>query len=734
MKQLLLSALLLSTSIGMDTDDHGTPSKKRSHDTMQGIPELKSVRGQAIHPELDRWKQEIQNAINLGIPDVCHIMRDQNGHMHPVQNYQEAQMYHRQIQERRAIREQAPDRSNLNKRMKFIEEELGLGIHQCFGISAEELERLTNIQNRLNQFLAHSRSITADAAIPVLSTYIGYKRPTQQPNDQINIQVVSIISRFIPTLEGIQELLHSIPDDSLAIAPKTALKGTKEGSVPELLERATLFLSEQTPEATYLNIQTLLSTIKSADYDIAHHRSGKTGVKGLTRLEALIGGYEFGSTDTFYPQTPSLYNIILGCNLEDTIKEQLIAYRGQLLSISRLITQSESPRLTNEHTISLLCQNNSQLRLVAQRLAEQHTTTETVSLTHRDVDSNLSRWVKQRAFMRLNILQTRADFSKSHQEAQAKTQRLDDIKRRLIRMSSDFMDRAKSLAPIIKILKSLDKAPALDLTTANQFAEAIENFLATKPGRISVDVLEANFGQYFQTETRGSLLEDLAWFKNEQVSVQDSAQTDALIASIVEAQQAHRVFLTALENIRTNLTSLRFNSSSDTGIVKTQFFLTEMLRPENNYMTLPSYERADLYTHALNALLDPIIWSDENRDLAQALFTTARDAYITSCKKIASIALPEYDEGESFELPGFEISLTEETTAQANSGFAPPPPPPSAYSWNHLQSALNQYLKLNPESKQYTIALLTDLVNTNLKYADATIPNALELKQKLGLN
>ncbi len=729
MNYILLSTLLISTAVGMDTAPMASPSKKRSHDQMMGIPVLESAKGQARHQAFTRWIHDISRSND---PDVRAVVFDETGHMRPISDSQAAEALNKEIQQRRAVRQHAPDRSNLHKRARFVESELGLGIHQCYGIAEDELERLTSIQTRLDNIIAHSRSITQDAKTSVLTGYIQYKRPQQHPNDEINTNVLQILSGFISTLIEIQSLLNAVPDDTLAVAPKTALAGTRENAVHELLEKVNIYFQEHghPSEATYPTIQSLLLTLKTCDVDIAHHRSGQSGVKGLTRLESLIGGYEFGSEGIFYPQTPSLYNVILGCNLNPQLKDNLIHCRARLLEISKLITERPSAQLTNPDVIALLCHHNSQTRLDAQRLANQH---QQQTLSYSMVMSNINLWSQQRSFLELHALRTKDDFGTYNADAKTRSSRFNTIHRTLTQMAETFSGRIQALAPVIKMLKVLGVTPSLDMTRASDFTETIEDFFESKPGQITVGMLENNMGQYFQAERRSTFLSDLVWYKNEQRSIQDSAQINTLIASIIEAQNAHVTFMLSLKAIRNNFPNLEFKPTSDFGVQKSQLFLFDMLQSENHYMMLPSQERADLYRHTLNALLDPTIWSDNSRDLALDLITTARDAYTQAISSIISITLPAYDNGESFTIPGFGTDDLD-YVSEPGTGSAPPPPPPSFYTWQKLQTSLTQYVAAQPEAKQTMIDVLTGVIHNTLHYADATVPTPLELKQKLGLN
>ncbi len=729
MNYILLSALLASTAVGMDSASMASPSRKRSHDQMMEFPVLESAKGHLRHQALTKWKNAIARSDD---PDVRAVMFDETGRMQSVATYDEAEYFNREIQQRRAVRQHAPDRSNIHKRAKFVEDELVLGIHQCYGIAEDELDSLTTVQTRLDNIIAHSKSITQDTKTSVLTGYIQYKRPQQHPDDEINTSVAQILSGFISTLRETQSLLNAIPDDTLAIAPKTALAGTRETAVPALLERINVYFQEHghPSEATYPTIKSLLLALKIYDVDIAHHRSGQSGVKGLTRLESLIGGYEFGSEATFYPQNPSLYNVILSCNLDPQLKEKLIHCRARLLEISRLITESPSAQLTNPGVIALLCNHNRKIHLDAQLLADQH---QQQTLSYSAVMSNINLWSQQKSFLELHALKTKDDFGTYNTEAKARSSRFNTIHRTLTQMAETFSGRIQSLAPVTKMLKMLGVTPSLDMTRASDFTETIEDFFESKPGQITVGMLEHDIGQYFQAERRSTFLSDLVWYKNEQRSIQDSAQINALIASIIEAQNAHVAFMLSLQAIRDNFSNLKFKPTSDLGVQKSQLFLFDMLQPTNHYMTRPPRERADLYRHTLNALLDSTIWSDNSRDLALDLITTARDAYTQALSSIISITLPTYDDGESFIIPGFgtdDLDYVSEPTT----GSAPPPPPPSFYTWQRLQTSLSHHIATQPEAKQTMIDILTEVINNALRYADATVPTASELKQKLGLN
>lgn len=743
MKHLLLSALLLSTSISAEPEENlRSNSGKRGYDDIYQPTQLKSVRGQGCHAELARWKESIAQAIQEGDCDVCAIMLDSGGRPHSVTSYVQADVYSSQIKERRSIRAHAPDRSNLNKRVKFVEDELGQGLHQCSGMTTQDLDTLQAMQDKLNRIIAHAQRVRSDSQV-ILAEKLGYAQPLGTPIHNLTILFSNLFGQLKPILESIYLNLNQVPDFDLSIGPKTALNGLRNNLLPEtigILENY-LELFPRTDSMTYQQVSEILTSISIRDHDLVSHRKGGSGTAGLTRLESIIGGYDYGSSDTFYPQQPSLFNVILSGNLNDTTRQSLIELRQNLIWASNLITKKSSTILSDETILITVCENNSSKLELARVLLNQHSLAHSSGMTHQTVSDNLNCWQSHKVFESLNGLRSPSDYQSIQFRFQQLQDQFDQTRSHFLQLKDRFLDRATSLSPLVKILKTLDFSPSLDLKQAANFSDALDGFLSSAPGRITLEILQTNFGQFFHESGRTAELQRLVDYKNSQLALDQESLIIPIVSSIVSAHQAHTDFMAILAEIRSAFSILQFKPTSEIGIKKTKFFLTEILQPRNHYVTLDPKTRADVYAHGLAALQDPGIWEENCSDDAINLFCRALNAYEAATRAIKLITLPSLGEETTHVVPGFRFGDHQEPAPnQTNTGFPPPPPPPPgggshsrAYTWARLTSDVAHHLATHPETKDFIVGTLQGIIQTNLTYADATLPTASQLKTQLNL-
>jgi hypothetical protein len=623
---------------------------------------------------------------------------------------------------------------------------LGCNVHQFYNLSDQHEQMIENLQSQLDKLLAHVARGKADGLEETLSSYLMLYTPTALSTLDLNYTFLSSVTPFQEALERLRIILGEISkayetsEGRSNIKHKTLLNGLIENVliVSQLIHNNS---PAKLPAVhDYEGVMSYLSSYSEGETGIAFQKKGQNGSAGLTALEALIGGFAYGTNHEMYTQQPNLFNFLMQSDLNPGLFAELVNLRENLCRFYIIITPARQSVLNSFPILQNFTAGKVELEERANQLLAQLTAPLEKSLTYKALKENIELWRTNRIFEKIRQFNTSQDFYNYAKLYNQVRQEFDSSLRALNQLSENFLSRESRLAKLVGELSGVSFT--FDRSVALKFKDSLANILQAESGESEQPLLIESFSSYFKSpQAFNNFLDTVNRMNTSKMYLNTEKTAAELIIRISDAQTKHQLFVTILHSIREQYDSMPFNDiGHDMGKVNTIQYLCDMINTYDNktesetYIKMAPRARKDRYHHTLAALQDSDLWTRDKQEWVN-FFKEAYNAYVAARDAIIALNLPQAD-GQGRLLPGFDFNGGGGTDEEVHSRLPPcvPPPPPNirvVEGWPTFIQSIKKYSQEYPHQKALILELLMmELKNAQL-YVDYLALDIPQLKSKL---
>lgn len=735
MKLIITTAWLLGTVTpvcGMDIPN-GSRASSQIH------PLVSPVKPSGHQQNMLQWCNEMKKLWDKNHPVIRRMMTNSDGTFKHPSNFSEARILNTEIQKLVTLQDHIPDRSNLRSRASHIQSEFDAGDHQLHDFSEDDAALIEQMQANLNRMREHIRRNQADSKLPPLHSYLMLYAPSAGSSVEVNKTFLRIIHSARSALDNLDDALAEIDTSSLKITHSKILSGLRTVRLPSAIGSCDLISSEysesQDPE-DFQSFQTYLQSHARNDFGLAYRVSQK-GTPGLTILEKLIGGFEFDSDNPMYPQEPSLFNVLVQIEISDEVFNRLIKIHETLTRFYLAITAIPQQRI-EEASLERVTNNDSARLSRADKVNAAIALARTDMLSYSQISHNLAVWQENLVYNSIASLKSADDFRAAAQLYTDKLETLDVRKAELSKLKEAFLSRDGRLFNLIKLINQLSsKKVSFNNDESTLFGSKLTKILDGSVEVSTPEELGTTFSKFFkQSENLENLVNNLVSLVQIKQEIMANKFTSELIVRINYARQQHQKFVGVLDTIAARYPEMKFNLPvDDMGKQKTVFYLGQIaaLYKTQTYLTLPSLDRSNHYSHALKMLQDASIW-ESNSDQWVDLFKRAHESYLAARSALTQIGLPT-GTGTATPLPIFDFSSplgssSAETDGRQRGAPFMPPPAFGQETWSKFIRLVTDFANMDTSKKDLIRQILVQFLADAQSFADCDAPQIPQIRDE----